>query len=211
MALRIVGAGLGRTGTLSLKLALERLLGEPCYHMIEVFSHAEHPARWLAAARGERVVWEDLLRGYRAAVDWPAAAFWPELSAAFPEAIVLLSVREPEAWWRSASETIFPALGAAPEGEWRAMVEAVFGSRFTLALDDREAAIRAFERHNDRVRAAAPPDRLVEWRPGDGWEPLCQALAVPVPDEPFPRVNTRAEFVGRHRAAPAAPARSRPR
>src|SRR5690349_5235679 len=138
MALRVIGAGLGRTGTYSLKVALERLLGGPCYHMAEVFAHPEHVASWHAAAGGRMPDWHALFAGYRATVDWPAASFWPELSAAFPDALVLLSVRDPESWWQSAHETIFPAVRAAP-GEWRAMIEALFEARFTGALEDRAA------------------------------------------------------------------------
>lgn len=197
MTLRVVGAGLGRTGTLSLKLALERLLGEPCYHMVEVFGHREHIPFWHEAAQGRMPEWRDLLSGYAAAVDWPAAAFWPELSAAFPDALVLLSVREPAEWWESASQTIFPTSRAAPADEWRAMVEEMMASRFTSALDDADQAIAAFERHNARVRETVPARRLLEWRPGDGWKPLCAALGVAVPDEPFPRVNTREEWRAR--------------
>ncbi|HUI26312.1 MAG TPA: sulfotransferase, partial [Candidatus Kryptonia bacterium] len=117
--MRLIGAGLGRTGTMSLKLALERLLGAPCYHMLEVFGHPDHIAAWHAAADGRMPDWRALLADYAAAVDWPAAAFWPELSAAFPDAVVLLSVRDPQLWWQSASETIFPASQQA-SGEWRA-------------------------------------------------------------------------------------------
>ena len=198
MSLRVVGAGLGRTGTLSLKVALERLLGAPCYHMIEVFGHPEHVPMWLAAARGTMPDWHAMLAGYRATVDWPAAAFWPELSAAFPDAIVLLSVRDPQSWWHSASETIFDRGTIPPGTEWRAMVDALFANRFTSAIDDQAAAIAAFERHNARVRATVPAHRLVEWRATDGWAPLCTALGVPVPDEPFPRSNTREDWKARH-------------
>jgi hypothetical protein len=201
MALRVVGAGLGRTGTLSLKVALERLFGAPCYHMDEVFGHPEHVPLWRAAARGEPVDWSALFSGYAAAVDWPAASFWPEISAAFPDALVLLSLRDADSWWESANATINPASRGMAGTEWRAMIDAVFAARFTPAFGDREACIDAFERHNARVRAEAPPQRLLEWRPGDGWEPLCRALGVPAPDEPFPRVNTRETFVGK--AAPA--------
>lgn len=201
MSLRVVGAGLGRTGTLSLKLALERLLGAPCYHMMEVFTHPEHIPLWHSAATGEMPDWKELFRGYAAAVDWPAASFWPEISAAFPDAIVLLSVRDAESWWQSAHETIFPTSQAQKDTAWLEMVNAMFTSRFTDELEDREACIAAFEQHNVRVRKTVPPDRLVEWRASNGWEPLCKALALPVPDEPFPRANTREEFLSRVRGS----------
>ncbi len=198
MSLRIVGAGLGRTGTLSLKLALEKLLGAPCYHMAELFVHPEHVAPWHAAARGDMPDWKALFDGYAAAVDWPAAAFWPEISAAFPDAIVLLSVRDAESWWKSASTTIFPTSKTQVGTEWHAMVEAMFASRFTADLKNREACIAAFERHNAHVRATVAPERLLEWRAADGWAPLCRALGLPIPNEPFPKVNTTEEFLSRH-------------
>jgi hypothetical protein len=197
MALHVVGAGLGRTGTNSLKVALERLLGTPCYHMIEVFTHPEHIPVWHAAARGQIPDWHALFAGFGAAVDWPAAAFWPELSAAFPDALVLLSVREPQSWWQSASETIFPTIREQTGTEWLAMIDDLFAARFTKAIDDRAAAIATFERHNARVRATVPAHRLVEWRAADGWEPLCTALGMPVPNEPFPHTNTRADWQAR--------------
>jgi len=196
MGLRVVGAGVGRTGTLSLKGALERLLGGPCYHMMEVFEHPAHVASWARAARGEPVDWDALLEGYVAAVDWPACSFWPELAERHPDAIVLLSHRPAAAWWKSASSTIFPTARQA-EGEWREMLDALFGERFTLRLDDEAACVDAYEAHNARVRSAGLGERLVEWQPGDGWEPLCAALGVPVPDEPFPHTNSTEDFQAR--------------
>jgi Sulfotransferase domain len=201
--MRLVGAGLGRTGTMSLKLALERLLGAPCYHMLEVFQHPQHVPLWHAAVRGEMPDWQRLFAGWAAAVDWPAAAFWPELSAAFPDAVVLLSVRDSQSWWRSASSTIFPEVHREEPGDpWLAMVKDLMAARFTSALDDPQAAIAAYEGHNARVRATVPAERLVEWRPGDGWQPLCAALGVPVPDEPFPHRNSTEEFRERHKQPP---------
>ena len=203
MALRVVGAGLGRTGTLSLKLALERLLGEPCYHMLEVVTHPEHIAPWHAAARGEMPDWKALLEGYGAAVDWPACAFWPELAEAFPDALILHSVRDPAAWWESADSTIFPGLRGEPGDDppflpaWHAMVLDMLGARFTAEVSDREACIEAARRHDAQVAASAPPERLLVWRAGDGWEPICRALGLPVPDERFPHRNTREEFQAR--------------
>jgi hypothetical protein len=197
MTLRVVGAGLGRTGTLSLKLALERLLGAPCYHMTEVFAHPEHVAAWHAAARGEPVDWEALFGGYAAAVDWPVGSFWPEVSAAFPDALILLSTRSAESWWQSASQTIFPISAKAAGTPWHAMWMDLARNRFTTRLDDRESAIAAYERHNADVRARAPKSRLLEWTVKDGWGPLCRALGVPLPDEPFPHANSTEEFLGR--------------
>ena len=195
MTLRVVGAGMGRTGTNSLKLALERLLGEPCYHMFECFERPEHMPLWTAAARGDMPEWDRLLAGYGAAIDFPPAAFWPELMGAYPEALVLLSVRDTDDWWTSASQTIFPSVLALPRGPRREMMEALWSSRFTLAIDDEKAAKTAFEKFNDEVRAGVPTERLLEWRPGDGWEPICAALELPVPPEPFPHVNSTSEFL----------------
>jgi hypothetical protein len=198
VSLKVVGAGLGRTGTHSLKLALERLIGEPCYHMIEVFGHAEHVALWHQAALGTMPDWDELFAGYGAAVDWPAAAFWQEQADAFPDAPILLSTRDSAGWWRSCDNTIFEVFRRADTDdnmpdEWTAMIQGLF-RRFAGDVLDEKAAIAAYERHNDHVRTTAPPDRLVEWHPGDGWEPICRALGVDVPDEPFPHVNSTAEF-----------------
>ncbi len=199
MKLRVVGAGLGRTGTHSLKLALERLLDAPCYHMAEIFhNRPQHVPLWHAAAQGWMPDWDALFSGYSAAVDWPASAFWQEISAAYPDALVLLSVRDSEAWWRSASETIFPlSQSNDPESEWRKMIDAMMANRFTSELTNREACIAAFERHNAQVRESVPANRLLEWRASDGWEPICAALGVPVPDEPFPHSNSKEEFLAR--------------
>jgi hypothetical protein len=207
MTVRLVGAGIGRTGTHSLKLALEQLLGGPCYHMIEVFGHPEHVAEWHKAMKGEPTDWESILGGYEAIVDWPGGAVWREMSEAYPDAVILLSTRSSaDAWWKSANDTIFGLMnrGAPPMpggDEWYAMVQDMF-KRFTEDWSDEAAAKEAYERHNAAVRAEAPADRLVDWQPGDGWEPLCTALGVPVPDEPFPHVNTTEEFLKMMDAGP---------
>ncbi|HEY0388398.1 MAG TPA: sulfotransferase [Gaiellales bacterium] len=198
MPLRMVGAGLGRTGTHSLKLALERLIGEPCYHMSEVFGKDDHVAAWKAAGEGSFPEWDALLAGYGATVDWPACAYWEQLAAAYPEAPVLLSVRSsPAAWWASIEQTIAHAVSQPPRHEQQARTRAMVTpmlQAFCPGWPERDAVIEAYERHNDRVRREVPAGRLVEWQPGDGWEPLCTALAVPVPEEPFPHVNTASEF-----------------
>jgi hypothetical protein len=197
MSLKIVGAGLGRTGTHSLKVALEQLLGGPCYHMVEVFGHPEHVPTWTAAMKGEPVDWGPVFEGYVATVDWPGAGTWEEIYAANPDALVLLSTRDSAAaWWKSASRTIFVGIGdaAVPGNEaWYDMAQAML-QRFSPNWRDEEEAKAAYDAHNALVRATVPADRLIEWKPSDGWGPLCAGLDVPVPDEDFPVTNTSEEF-----------------
>jgi hypothetical protein len=199
--LRVIGAGLGRTGTHSLKLALERLLGAPCYHMAEVFGRPQDIPIWLAAAKGERVDWRALFADYAAAVDWPPAAYWSQLAQAFPDAIIVHSVRDADGWWKSASKTILEIYQrpAKPDDHpgFKAMLAEMFGNTFTPDFLEETAAKAAFDRHNADVRKRAPANRLVEWRATDGWGPLCAALGVPVPAEPFPVSNTSEEFRAR--------------
>lgn len=197
MELEVIGVGFGRTGTNSLKLALEQLLGGRCHHMHEVFERPEVIPLWIDAAEG-RADWAAVFDGDVATVDWPGAAFWKELVEEYPDAKVLLSKREtPEQWWRSASGTIFmtpDSPNMAPEAQaWLSTAMALI-ARHGVDPTDAEVSMAAYERHLDEVRAAVPPDRLIEWTTGDGWGPLCEGLGVPVPDEPFPHVNTSAEF-----------------
>lgn len=196
--LRVVGAGLPRTGTRSLKEALERLLGGRCYHMSELFRHPEDLPAWRAALRGDELDWSSFPPDCVATVDWPSSAFWPELAAANPDAVIVLSTRTSAAeWWESCDATIFPVLRKEeyPEYEdWLAMSKALLARELGADWDDRPAAEAFYERHNERVRREAPAGRLLDWRAADGWEPLCRALDLPVPDEPFPHTNTRAEW-----------------
>ncbi len=195
---RVVGAGVGRTGTLSLKTGLEQLLGDPCYHMLEVFGRPEHVGVWREAAEGGAVDWRALLDGYGATSDFPACLFWPEILEANPDAVVVLSTRsDSRAWWESASQTIFAIDGAdlPPEmAEWYEMWRAVATARFTPRWTDEDVARDAYDRHNAEVRASVPADRLVDWKPALGWAPLCEALGTAVPSEPFPHLNTREDF-----------------
>lgn len=201
MSLRVVGAGLGRTGTNSLKLALEQLLGGPCYHMLEVFGRPGDIPAWHQAVHGELPDWQSLFGDYVAAVDWPVAAFWRELAAAYPDALVLLSVRaDADEWWASASSTIFKIVNsdAPPDEEvlaaQMAMAKDLLSKRFCERWYDPDEAKAAYEAHNAAVRATVAPGRLVEWTAGDGWGPVCDALGLAVPDAPFPHVNTSEEF-----------------
>jgi len=196
MELAVVGAGVGRTGTHSLKLALEQLLGAPCHHMLEVLGDPGQVPAWIDAIDGRPVDWSEMLSRYRAIVDWPGGSFWPELSEAYPDALVLLSVRDPEGWYRSTSDTIFLTFDHLPPevAPWMDSVRKLLHDRFSDRFDDPTAIMDAYVRHNDAVRAGVPPRRLLEWNLGDGWDPICERLGLPVPAEPFPVTNSTSEF-----------------
>jgi hypothetical protein len=191
MTLQVVGPGVGRTGTFSLKVALERLLGGRCHHMAEILADRERQlALWSPVLRGEEVDWERVFDGYVAQTDFPGAAMWREITEAFPDALVVLSVRPADSWYRSSAATVFQLDDGHDSSPFQPLWDGWLGDR----VDDREAMIAAYERHNAAVRAAIPPERLLEWSVADGWEPLCDRLGVPIPDEPFPLTNTTSEF-----------------
>jgi len=201
MTLGVIGAGFGRTGTLSLKEALERLGFGPCYHMIELIEHPEHVDFWERAAAGGEVDWDEVLCGYRAAVDWPACNFYAPLAARYPDAKVVLTVRDPERWYESAQSTIFPRITrpvarddavawARAQMQRKVVIEQTFGGE----VADREHVLAVFRRHIEEVQRAIPAERLLVYRVADGWPPLCAFLGQPVPDEPFPHVNSFEEF-----------------
>ena len=196
MTLKVVGAGVGRTGTHSLKIALEQLLRGPCHHMLEVLGDPTLASGWIDAIEGRSVDWAMMPAGYVAIVDWPGCSFWPELSAANPDALVLLSVRDPESWYRSASNTIFQSFDKVPPelATWMNAVVDLMRDRFSDAFDDPTVMMDAYERHNEAVRMGIPADRLLEWSPTDGWDPICDRLGIEVPSNPFPVTNTTDEF-----------------
>jgi hypothetical protein len=201
VSLRVVGAGLGRTGTNSLMVALEQLLGGPCHHMFKVFVNDEGEA-WRDIGRAAGDTQTELLRAamtnYVASVDWPSSAYWEQLAADNPDALILLSTRTSgEAWFKSASETIFPNLDTMPDGPWKEMVYELFANTFTKDFMDKDQAIAAYEAHNAHVRATADPARLLEWQATEGWGPICAALGLPVPENDFPHTNSTEEWLAR--------------
>mgnify|MGYP002628900249 CR=1 FL=1 len=206
MTLKVIGAGLGRTGTMSLKAALEILLEGPCYHMMELFDHLEaHTPLWHAAARGEKVDWDQVFDGYVATVDEPASIMFQELMDYYPDALVLLSVRDPASWWKSANATILkvkqdPAPLEPPEKvAWHAMVMELYERVHPDGVSDPELTQRSYQAHVDKVMATVPAERLLVWQAGDGWEPICKALGLPIPAVPFPHTNTTEDFLARQR------------
>ncbi|MBV9332181.1 MAG: hypothetical protein JOZ55_11565, partial [Alphaproteobacteria bacterium] len=175
MALKIVGSGLGRTGTASLKEALETL-GFPCHHMIEVFMHPESVPLWVEAANGH-ADWDAIYRDYTATVDYPGAAFWRELVQKYPSAKVLHSVRDPDQWFESTQATIFRPGGPmdAPPGPVTPLFAAL-RSRISVDIHDRAAMVAYFRRHSEEVEREVPRERLLVYNANEGWEPLCKFL-----------------------------------
>ena len=196
MTLQVVGAGVGRTGTHSLKVALEQLLGGPCHHMVECFGRPEQIAGFTAAVGGAPVDWTALMADFTAMVDFPGSLFWREIAAANPDAPILLSTRDADGWYTSASNTIFLSMDSAPPEmqPWMQTVKRMLHDRFSDDFENKDAMIAAYEAHNAAVRAEVPANRLIDWTAGDGWGPICAALKVPVPAEPFPVTNTTKEF-----------------
>ncbi len=200
--MKVIGAGFGRTGTLSLKQALEELGFGPCYHMQEVMRRPSHVRLWLDYAETGNAPWGESFDRFGSGVDYPVANVWAELAEHYPDAKVILTVRDPERWWESTNSTVYGFRTAfAPWfrvavphiGRFVEMVETyvwagLFGGRFA----DRDHAIAVFNEHSDLVRSTCPPERLLEFEVAQGWEPLCAFLDVPVPDKPFPHVNDAA-------------------
>ena len=204
MALQVIGAGFGRTGTMTLKTALEQLGLGPCHHMYEVILHPEQAPFWERATRGEKVDWEDVFANYRSSCDWPSCAFYKELAERYPQAKVILTLRDPKAWFKSVSNTIMVSFKGpmtlpdgrrvGPPGDFAPLLigQKTFGGRF-----DEAHMIDVFNRHNEEVRRTIPKERLLVFDAKEGWDPLCRFLGVPVPAAPFPKTNSTEEFQAR--------------
>jgi len=196
MALKVIGAGLGRTASFSLKFALEHLGLGPCHHMSEVFADGRRQVPLWLDVIGGRPDWDAVFTGFQSTTDYPACTYWRELAAHYPDAKVVLSVRDPDSWFDSVSATIFSegmqgSLAGSPVGD---MMQGVIFDHFDGAITDRAYMTDWFTRRNQEVIDSLPPERLLVFSPKQGWEPLCAFLGVPVPDGPFPRVNSRDEL-----------------
>lgn len=203
MSLKVIGAGFGRTGTLSLKQALETLGFGPTHHMTELIGSGEQIEHWHRIAFGGEPRWDEVFADYQSTTDFPACSYWRELAEAFPEAKVVLTVRPADKWYDSASNTIRAFSKAFPG--WMKLIpklkkldalqtRIVWTDTFNDRFDDPAYAKAIFNRHIEDVKAALPVDRLLVFDVTQGWQPLCDFLGVPVPDEPFPRVNDSEEF-----------------
>jgi len=196
MALEVIGAGFGRTGTMSMKAALEILGFGPCHHMLEVTTSDAQREIWRAIAAGGTPDWERAFAGYRATVDWPGAYFWRELAEYYPQAKIILTVRDPESWFESATNTIFRSIANNPDRDSvgvKLIQERLFGGR----LHDKAHAIALYEKNIAEVRQAFDGDRLLVYTMGEGWPALCDFLQRPIPELPYPEANSTAEFRAR--------------
>jgi hypothetical protein len=212
MPLKVIGAGFGRTGTMTLKHALEELGYGPCYHMIELTNQPSRAALWLQAARGQKVDWETVFKGYESTTDFPGCLFYQELLKTYPQAKVILTVREPNAWYNSAAKTIFKSYPSFKQALYIAgnylfkkrvrqlmqvgwlIQKTIFKQTFGMRQFNRQKAITAYQAHNAQVQKVVPAAQLLVYQVQQGWEPLCDFLGVPVPDKPFPNTNRAPHF-----------------
>lgn len=199
MSLEVIGAGFGRTGTESMKRALEMLGHGPCYHMYEVMPHPERYATWQAIYDGRQSPdWDQIFDGFRATVDWPACRYWRELAAHFPDAKILLTYRDPQSWYESMERTILPMLRDPERTEGMAprLRRVVFGGE----VHDQGHVISVYKRHVEDVQAVFGADRLLTYELGSGWDPLCRFLGRDVPPAPFPTGNDTKAFHANNQA-----------
>lgn len=213
MSLQVIGSGVGRTGTFSLKLALEELGFNKCYHMYELFQNPSGIKYFQQAERGEDVNWDELFAGYKSAVDYPVARYYKQIMKYYPDAKIIQTVRDPEAWYKSISNTIFKVSRPSIRKRLNMILKFPFSSEirqrlpiyifngkmveseFGKDLNDKEGIIKRFNQRNAEVVAIVPKERLLIFDAKEGWEPLCKFLNVHVPDKPFPKTNSTEEFM----------------
>lgn len=191
MAVMVIGAGFDGTGTGALTLALDRLWLGPCLDLAAWRAHLEHLPAWEEATNGGSVDWDVMLGGHPATAGWPSCHFWRDLAARYPAAKIILTVCEPQAWYRAASATVFASLreppkdGAGPTAAWRLLRRIVLQQTFGGSVDDPVLAIAALTMYEREVKEAIPAERLLIYEVSQGWAPLCRFLGVPIPDEAF--------------------------
>ncbi|MGZ3378112.1 MAG: sulfotransferase family protein [Phenylobacterium sp.] len=196
MTLKVIGSGFGRTGTMSLKLALEQIGLGPCYHMVEVFKNPAAFDWWSEAADDpSHANWARIFAGYSATVDWPNATYYKELAAAYPDAKVVHTERDEDEWFASTQATIFMDRGPPdPNNPMMRMMGKVIYQLFDGQKNDKDKVIAAYRKHNAEVREVIAADRLLVYHVSDGWGPLCEFLGAPLPEGGTPKVNSREEF-----------------
>lgn len=212
MSIKVIGAGFGRTGTLSLKIALEELGFGKCYHMVELFRNRDEIVEWEHAFKGREPDWDTVFTGYQSTVDFPGCLYYADLIKKYPDAKVVLTHRDPASWYKSAYSTILtsrPRPGQLlkiliyyPFSDKarkilrvglhnKTLIEnSLFGGR----VKDEQHVMKVFEQHLEQVKRTVPSERLLTYQVSEGWDPLCQFLDVPVPPVEFPISNMRGDF-----------------
>ena len=212
MSINVIGAGYGRTGTKSLKLALEELGYGTCYHMEEFLSHPEGVIHWKNAMNNTKVDWDALFSGYQSIVDFPGCLYYKELAEHYPDSKVILSMRDAESWYDSVSSTIFSfdpgvalklkmvclmPFSATARNLFKAIMlnnESTWEKHFEGRFEDKDYAIQQYHTHIEKVKSSIPPDRLLLHHAKDGWEPICIFLGKDVPSSPYPNANKKEDF-----------------
>lgn len=186
----VINAGFDGTGTGALAAALDRLGLGPCLDLAAWQARPTHLPAWEEAANGGAVDWNAVLAGHPSVSGWPCCHFWRELAAGWPGARVILTTREPQAWYRSASATVFASLREPPKGSsaaaWQLLRKIILHQTFGGNTDDPALAVETLRMHEREVEQAIPSERLLVFEVSRGWEPLCRFLEVTAPDEPFP-------------------------
>jgi hypothetical protein len=196
--MKLIGAGFGRSGTMSIKAALDQMGAGPCYHMKITLKRYHHMRFFMRAWRGQKVNWNRFFRRYNCVVDWPTCSFYKELMHEFPDAKILLNVRNPEDWWDSMHETIWAIQPAFPwwfPGIYRKIHdEIIWGGNLKGVFEDRDKTLAVYRAWIEEVKHTVPADRLLVYQVKEGWKPLCDFLGIAVPDMPFPHINERKSF-----------------
>ncbi|MGF1490031.1 MAG: sulfotransferase family protein [Prochloraceae cyanobacterium] len=211
MTIEVIGAGLGRTGTLSLKAGLEQLGFNKCYHMKELIDRPENVSFWEKASQGKSINWDEIFKDYKATVDYPGCSYYIQLMERYPDAKVILTVRDPEKWYESVFNTIYQlSLKIKQKSQnteteislhkqnlirlFNVVVEQVFQKDFQGKFRYKQYAIEVFNQHIAEVKQKVPAEKLLVYQVKEGWQPLCKFLDRPIPDNEFPHLNDRGEF-----------------
>lgn len=210
--MKLIGVGFGRSGTMSLKGALEQLGADPCFHMIDLIMGEDKErdlTHWERIANGEEVDWQEVFEPWEATVDWPACHYWRELADAFPDTPILLNHRDFDGFYKSCENTILAVKKAAQAGEltpdssreppspklFGIIEKLIWQGDFQGRFEDKEWVRQMYHDRIETIKREIPSDRLILWELGkDGWGPLADALGVPAPSEPFPHLHDTNEF-----------------
>ena len=204
--MKVFGTGFGRTGTMSLKIALEKLGMGPCYHMKEIVIRPSHIKMWYDISLGDHPKWNQLFKSFNSGVDYPVCLFYEELVNKFPDAKFILTLRDFDSWYNSTLNTVYKVPTMLPAW-FRKIVppvhklilmqnKLIWSGLFNNQFGDKEYVRSVYNNHIDNVKKTIPDNRLLLYSVYEGWAPLCEFLDVDIPEDiPFPKVNDTAEIL----------------